>query len=1455
MLFLGDDGHHQPKARFDQLRPVLQSRNIDATYTDRISDVTIETLRQYNALVLYGNIDQIEKANADAILAYVEGGGGFVPLHCASFCFRNSPELVALMGGQFQRHGTGVFRASPTDTDHPILDDYSGFESWDETYVHHLHNELNRTVLEYRIDAEGREPWTWVRTQERGRVFYTAWGHDSRTWSKPGFQNLVERGIRWVAKQDPSQAGPYRERDLFPAIEMTTLPSGDKPFTFTDVGAQIPNYTAGKKWGVQGELKTKMQEPLPPTESAKRYVTPKGMHLELWAAEKDLRGKPISMNWDERGRLWVCETMDYPNELQPKGKGRDRIRICEDTNGDGAADRFTLFAENLSIPTTLICYRGGVIVQDGVETIYLKDVDGDDKADFRQSLITGWALGDTHGGVSNFQYGLDNWIWGMQGYNASTPMINGVKQQGFRQGFWRFRVSNDATASATAIGADASRENFSEHTLRVDELEFIRSTDNNTWGLGISEDGLIFGSTANRDPSVFMPIPNRYYEQVRGWSPSTLHMISDTHLFDPITTNVRQVDHHGGYTAAAGHSIYTGRKYPQEWWNRTAFVCGPTGHLTGTFVLTPDGAGFKSTSPFNMIASDDEWAAPIMAETGPDGFVWILDWYNYIVQHNPTPHGFETGKGNAYETDLRDKKHGRIYRVVTDSETQRNREDWLTLSNQDPSGLIATLKHPTMLWRRQAQRLLVERGDLQPSESSELIRLIGDQDVDPIGLNVGAIHALWVLDGLGKIGTGNDEIDIVVRQALSHPSAGVRRAAIGVLGNGSLDQDAMRASGVVSDSDPQVQLAALLKVADMPSIDGDLVNAIVGAAGAIGSDRWLLDAWTSAAASHVELVIPSVLRSASDQILTDLVTNRIAIVTEHLARSRPTSKALGELVSSMSSTNIKNAEGVLRGLIAGWPSDHRIELTTQTKSELVGLFDQAAVDQQSQLVQLSEAWATDVFSEKMAKLGDSLLDAIEDRSSNDAIRIGSARRLVAMQPTNDKVVEALLDTVEPQTPPALALGILDALNASRSESLAERLIDKAVSATPAIREAVVRLLMSRSSTTLELIGSIEAGKLRLSDLALNQRQALGNHPDKLIRSKANALLAKSDGIPTADRAKLLHDWESVAQVKGNATNGALVFKKACATCHRHGTEGGNVGPDLTGMAVHPKQELLTHILDPNQSVEGNFRTYTVLTVDGGIFTGMLGGESRTSIDLIDVQGKKSTILREEIEELSASSKSLMPEGFESQISRDAMADLLEFLTTRGKYTPLSFSGIATVVSTQGMFGNTNTGPDRIVFDDWNTKTFAGVPFSLVDPSGGRVPNVILLHGPNGTKPPLMPKEVSLTCHGPAAAIHILGGVSGWGFPYLPTEGTTVTVRLNYANGKPEDHELKNGVHLADYIRRVDVPGSEHAFDVQGQQVRYIKLVPERDDPLESIQLIKGNDICAPIFVAITIESR
>ncbi len=1486
ILFLGDQGHHRPADLHRVLEPAMQKYAIELTYTEDVSgSLNAQTLKRYDGLLIYANIEALGQEEEQALLTYVASGKGFIPLHCASYCFLNSSAYVDLVGAQFKEHGGQRFSTRIVEPEHPIMKGFGGFTSWDETYVHHRHNTQGRTVLEERSEGQlapktKAEPWTWVRTQGKGRVFYTAWGHNLDTWSQPGFQVLVARGITWACGRDPSVLPGYTDPTRFPIPSMTAQRKDVAPFEFDDVGNEIPNYTPNEKKGSGGKPMTQMQRPLAPSESIKHFVTPSDFAMKLWASEQvsatgkpiggaGLGGKPIAMTWDHRGRLWVCETVDYPNELQTPGQGRDRIRVCEDTDGDGVADKFTVFATHLSIPTAIACYRNGVLVQDGTKTVYMKDIDGDDVADMRQELITGWALGDTHGGVSNFQYGLDNWFWAMQGYNDSRPVINGKRQQGFRQGFWRFAVESAPSADTSPVFAlrdgvaETSRTTqYDGDAVRVSKLEFVRSTNNNTWGFGQSEEGLIFGSTANGNPSIFMPIPNRYYERVSGWSASVLNNIADGFKFEPITEKVRQVDWHGGYTAGAGHALYTARTYPKEWWNRVAFVCGPTGHLVGTFILTRDGAGYRSKSPFNLVASDDEWSAPIMAEVGPDGNVWVLDWYNFIVQHNPTPQGFETGRGNAYETKLRDKKYGRVYRVVyegnqgLDSASQMRERKMIVsgLNAEDELGLVNALTHSNMFWRRTAQRLLMEKGALSEPAIARLKALVQDQNVDDAGLNPGAIHAIASLSAIGKW-SGRE-----VGQAMKHPSAGVRRAAISFAVPDEKTVDAISAAAVLEDADSQVRLAALLKLSDsqtgiasiagllsrpdqvaMPTQDGNL-------------DRWLLDAWTAAASTHSEALLSQLMRSDA-RVLAPQVLDRIEIVAQHAARNKLDPDAIGQLAAAKGNPQVTAA--VIAGLVKGWPRNYSVKLSESASRNIVDqwLAGELPLEVKSQVIQLAGSLGIASLDQAIASIRKELMDQLTDATQDTLKRVSAAKQMVSLEPEQVVVVDALLEQATPQSAPELSLGMVAALSGSKIPDLVVRLIEKSRGMPPEFLKSSVRIMLSRPETTRALIDAIADGQLSVNELQLDQRQLLRDHPDPAIREKATAMLKSSGGIPNPDRQKLVESWMSLASEAGDAEPGKAMYVKHCALCHRHGDLGNNIGPDLTGMAVHPKSELLVHILDPNRSVEGNFRTYNVQTVDGNVVTGMLSGESKTAIEIINVQGKREVVLREDIEQLNSSQKSLMPEGFEGQMTQAEFRDLLEFLTSKGKYVPLSIASVATVVTTRGMFFEPDGQVERLVFPDWQPKMFRDVPFVLIDPQVDRVPNAIMLNGPNGKMAPKMPKSVEVVCNAPAVAIHFLSGVGGWSFPASRAGTTSMVVELTYDDGAKEEHPLINGEHFADYVRRVDVPESEFAFDLAGRQIRYLSVRPRDRKPLKSIRLVKGDDPTAPVVMAMTLQTQ
>lgn len=1412
LLFLGDEGHHRPAERFRQLVGPMAERKIELFYSDKATALNPKTLERYDGIIVFANIDTITPDQETALLDFVASGKGFIPLHCASFCFRNSDKYVQLVGAQFQKHGTGVFRVTPAKSDHPITTDFSGFESWDETYVHTKHNTKDRTVLEYREDKDGKEPWTWIRTHGKGRMFYTAWGHDERTWAHAGFVNLVERGIRWACGQDKNLASAYVDQPkmIGPAKDLK------KP---EYVDAKIPFYPPSRSNGANAPA-GKMPLPLDPAESAKHYQHPADLELKLFASEPNFGGKPIAMNWDERGRLWVLVTVDYPNELQPAGKGRDKIVICEDTNNDGVADKYTVFADQLSIPTSIQFAFGGVVVHQAPHTLFLRDNTGDDKADERYPLFSGWGTRDTHAGPSNLQYGIDGWYYGMVGYSGFDGVVAGEAHR-FGQGFYRFKLAQDDKKKVTAT-----------------KLEFLRGTSNNSWGVGFSEEGLLFGSTANGCASVFLAVPNRYYEKVRGWSSSVLPNIALSNEYHPITEKVRQVDWHHGFTAAAGHALYTGRNYPKEYWNRTAFVSDPTGHLTATMVLQPYGSDFQARYGWNLVAGVDEWNSPIVAEVGPDGNVWVIDWYNYIVQHNPTPVGFTTGKGNAYETELRDKKHGRVYRLVAKGVNQPS----VNLKDATAKELVNTLANPTMLWRLHAQRLLVERQD--QTVTAELKTLLANQTVDAIGLNVGAIHAARVLGQLNQISTD----DNTLLTALKHPSAGVRRNAILAA---TPDQLVSVFGTLGNDPNAQVKLAAFLAISEAKPNDkvGQQIRYLVTLKDN-SDDKWLMDSMTTAAATHDV----GFLTACCDGPMPPKALVVVRIVAEHFARKAPET-GLEPILTALAKATPEVRDAIIAAFAKGWPKNKTVKLSAESEKGLTSMFNTLSVASKGSIVKLANTWGSKAFEAYAAEISKSLLEAINNDKLADDQRIAAAKQLIEFKSTDVETINTLLEAINPRTSPTAANGFLEALGVSPAPEATAGILKNYASWSPLLRTTALRVLLARPDSAKALMAAAEQGTVSLNDLALDQKQALADHPDKVLAKRAKALLAKGGSLPNADRQKVIDELAPQLKKDFDATAGKVMFTKHCAACHVHGGEGGKVGPDLTGMAVHPKEELLVHILDPSRSVEGNFRSYTVRTADGKVLSGLLASETKTSIEIIDSQAKKFTLLREDIESLTASNKSVMPEGFEKQMTVTEFGNLLAFLTKRGKFLPIPLDKAATIVSTKGMFIDENSQVERLIFSDWKPKTVEGVPFVLVDPNGDKTPNVILLNSRSGPIPAKMPKSVSVPVNTDAKTIHLLSGVGGWASPFGEKGTVSLIVKLVYADGQTEEHPLKNGIEFADYIRRVDVPGSKFAFNLAGRQIRYLTITPKRPTMIKQIDFVKGPDSTAPVIMAVTVEGK
>lgn len=853
ILFLGDKGHHRPIERVPSIMSALGDKGVNFTYTDKLEDINLTNLNKYDALMIYANWDSIPPSIEKDMLAYVSSGKGILPIHCASYCFRNSSEYVKMVGGQFWRHTKDTIETQIVQDNHPIMQGLKPIRAYDETYLHSKLQDDNNILEVREIKADQFkdkpntkiEPYTWTRNYGKGRVFYTAWGHDENAWQNEGFHALILRGILWAVNDEARQAH-----------------AALKPVPFVYREAKLPNYE--KREGIQYR-----QDPLSPEESMKHIQVPVDFNLELFAAEPNVM-HPIAISWDEKGRMYVLITKDYPNERKDEG-GSDYILICEDTDKDGKADKFTRFAEGLSIPTGMVFSNGGLVVSQAPHMLFLKDTDGDDKADVKQILFTGFGTFDTHAGPSNLHYGFDNWLWGCVGYSGFKGVVgNNPDTIRFGQGFFRFKPDGS-------------------------QLEFMTATSNNTWGFGFNETGDVFGSTANNAHGWYMAIPNYYYPSVSGIDNGSRS--TDTHKdMKTITPKVRQVDVFGGFTAAAGHNIYTARAFPKQYWNNIAFVAEPTGHILHQNILTKSGTNFNDTEGFNLLAGADEWFSPVFAEVGPDGAVWVADWYSFIIQHNPRPEGFKMGVGNAYETDLRDYTHGRIYRV---SHKEALPYQPLALSKDKPKELVAALKNSNMFWRSHAQRMLVERGnkDIVP----DLIALVQDKTVDETGINPTAIHALWALKGLNAI---EGDVLKVVFDATKHPCHGVRKTAVQLLPRHSETVEFIIKNNLLEDKEPLVVLNSLLALSQMPLTEeaSTLILQKIESSKDI-NDRWLPDAYACILAKNEDRLLNSIFTKEIEKASTKAANHHSMNHHDHAAM-KPAENSKMEKVNSLNKPDL-----------------------------------------------------------------------------------------------------------------------------------------------------------------------------------------------------------------------------------------------------------------------------------------------------------------------------------------------------------------------------------------------------------------------------------------------------------------------------------------------------------------------------------------------------------------------
>ena len=597
----------------------------------------------------------------------------------------------------------------------------------------------------------------------------------------------------------------------------------------------------------------RVQEPLAPEASQKHIQLPAGFETILYASEPEIIN-PIALAWDEKGRLWVVQSQDYPHELENE-VGGDRITICEDTDGDGKADTFKDFATEQSLTTGIVIMKGGVIVAQAPEIVFLEDTDGDDVMDQRTVLFDGFGTWDTHAGPANLKYGPDNQIWGSVGYSGFEHQF-GDEIINFTRGVYRF--SRDGQG-----------------------FEPLGQFDNNTWGLGFTQNFEIFGSTANNNHCCYVGIPLRHYDYLDSrpsWAINADFIQGHYEMRPATAVPLQQVDVRGGFTAVAGANFYTATNYPTKYRDQM-YVNEPTGHLVHLARIVPDGAGYKEEDGGNIFASTDAWTAPVYSETGPDGNLWVADWYNPVIQHNPDKRGMpnqiwndQWGQGNAHINELRDKRHGRIY-IITHEKNKKS--EIKALNPEGNKELLAALDSDNLFWRMTAQRLIVEheRLDLVP----DLLQLAATE-------SRAAMHALRSLDGLGAMEGTKD----LLAKALDSKMLGLQRTGLALLPETQEAAQLLVESGLLTSSNLNIRLSAILRASELPETDA-LYQAIEAIAEVPENqnDKWLN------AALKIYFRTPNVETISKEQVLMVLPASDDQVETWRYSEEKPEADWMG----------------------------------------------------------------------------------------------------------------------------------------------------------------------------------------------------------------------------------------------------------------------------------------------------------------------------------------------------------------------------------------------------------------------------------------------------------------------------------------------------------------------------------------------------------------------------------
>lgn len=959
-----------------------------------------------------------------------------------------------------------------------------------------------------------------------------------------------------------------------------------------------------------------------------------GFKIEMIAAEPMITS-PVDMEIDEYGRMYVAEMHGYP--LDKSGSGN--IVMLADTNGDGIMDKRTVFKEGLVLPTGILRWKKGLLVTDSPNIYYLEDSDGDGKADIMDTVLTGFALTNPQHNLNNPVYGLDNWVYAAhEGVVKSRDYVKEFGDEGTE-------IYYPSKPDAVRLPQNASGRSV---RFRPDRLWLEELASRCQFGHTFDQWGYWFGCN-NSNQGYQQIIAQRYLTRNPQLPPTdAVHSMSD-HLVAPevfpTTINPdRQIfTDVGTMTSGSGLTAYLADDFPAPY-NNATFIAEPVSNLVHVDILTDSGVSYKASRLFankEFFSSTDAWSRPVNMYVGPDGALYILDYYRRVIESPEWMSEEAIKAGNLY--DGIDK--GRIFRITP---VNGKKADWmkgLTLGDASSDQLIRELSNPNGWWRINAQRLLVDRADKSAVPALE-------EMASGSATAMGRLHALWTLEGMNALQPS------LVKKALKDSVAGIRENAV-KLAELHLKDDPALGSDLIAlqhDKDIKVRFQLLLTLGSVHSagasearnrlLFGDMENKWfqVAALSAFPLDAGGLlnlmlakyEAGVPAYGSMVERLAEMIGATSAEPVVHQRIQN--ALVPRSAGERQSQMAMLKGLAQGL--RNRKNKLSISH-------ADQQLLVTTFFDSPSDGLRKSAL-----QFLQASKITDDALRSSAVTRAA----SVVQDTSISDLKRADAIDFLALGNPPQYQSM--LRGLLTPQEQPVVKLAALRVLNLVPSTAVSEYLVAHWSGFTKEIRDAAVRVFMSDTARMRILITAMEQNKIAANSVSFWTGIALMQVADDKLRERARSVFTKNAG----EAKKIAKAYQAALEQRGDGQKGKTVYMQSCAVCHQvKGQYGVAFGPDLGTIHNWKKEDILANILDPNLSIMAGYDLWEIVLNNGESLQGIIAAETASAITIKNLGNFEKTISRQDIQSLRSLSVSAMPTGLEKNISKEQMADLIAFL--------------------------------------------------------------------------------------------------------------------------------------------------------------------------------------------------